>query len=506
MQRRKAEAAGYSTGHGAVTTSLHKTGQGHVKCKLSTVMALAVVIPAMAMVLMLYLSLTVSPPVTTTTSHPRPGKSDQGATPQVSSPVANDQAKNRESTLNRRAETAKAVTPKGDAESPSVEYHIIFSTGCSTFQDWQSYVFFYYAMISGQPGTVTRIVSGCNEEDENTLQKIFDEQIRPMSPHFKIHFTPDFSNIKPSAPNYKYFNKPFGTKHWLENALGFPDNPQNEDAIVILMDPDQIIIRPFTNNDFSNTEWKYAKENPRTRIEHGKPMGQLYGFYIQWKQKVNMTIALPNEKSPIDDMTDKEAREGYVVGPPYIATARDMYKIAVKWCEFAIPVHDQYPHLLAEMFAYCIGAAHQKLAHQIAVSFMVSDVGSGKGEGWNYIDRIPAEEVCRERDPADYPNVVHFCQRYALGRWFFGKYKQPHDFLSCEHPLLKEPPDTIATELLYAEYPDKSKKKMTETTAKRNAFMLCQMIPAVNKAATYYKQNHCDDNANYDKTFTFHKN
>src|SRR5689334_17425261 len=28
----------------------------------------------------------------------------------------------------------------------NVKYHIIFSTGCSIFQDWQSYIFFYFAL------------------------------------------------------------------------------------------------------------------------------------------------------------------------------------------------------------------------------------------------------------------------------------------------------------------------------------------------------------------------
>jgi peptidyl serine alpha-galactosyltransferase len=51
-----------------------------------------------------------------------------------------------------------------------------------------------------------------------------------------------------------------------------------------------------------------------------------------------------------------------------------MYSIAVKWCEFGPRVYKQYPHLLAEMFAYCLAAAHLRLHHQTAVSFMVSDV------------------------------------------------------------------------------------------------------------------------------------
>jgi hypothetical protein len=235
--------------------------------------------------------------------------------------------------------------------SKDVEYHVIFSTGCSIFQDWQSYVFFYFAKVKEQPGTVTRIVSGCATKDKETLQRLFDEQIATMVEpgRFRIHFTQDYSRLKPGVV-YKYWNKPFGTKHWMEKVLGFPNNPINENAIVILMDPDQLILRPFRDNDFSNTFWAHKIHDPRTRVEHGKPMGQKYGFGQQWRHKINMKAVLPEgESTPIDEMSDLEALQGYAVGPPYIATARDMYAIVTKWTEFAIPVHDQYPHLLAEM-------------------------------------------------------------------------------------------------------------------------------------------------------------
>ena len=285
--------------------------------------------------------------------------------------------------LSNRNPSGPDAADSPEADIQNVHYHIVFSTGCSLYQDWQSFVFFYQAMAVNQPGTVTRIVSGCNEEDEKTLQGIFDSQIAPMAPdRFKIHFTPDFSKIKGQNTNFVYFNKPFGMRHWLQNQLGFPHDPIDEDSIVVLMDPDQLILRPFTGNDFTNTLWKFIPkgETPRTKIEHGKPMGQMYGFGLQWKDKIDMKLVSPDAPSPVDEMDRNEAKAGYIVGPPYIATgkrcvsvdislpiaithrfdnvsfaARDMYKIVSKWCDFAVPVHDQYPHLLAEMFAYCLG-------------------------------------------------------------------------------------------------------------------------------------------------------
>lgn len=422
--------------------------------------------------------------------------------------------------------------PEEQVLSPGVEYHIVFSTGCSIYQDWQSYVFFYQAMVIRQPGTVTRIVSGCSDEEEKTLQAVFDEQIRPMAPsRFKIHFTPDFSSVKGSKQKFVYFNKPFGMRHWLENAIGFPRNPQNEDAIVILLDPDQLITRPFTGNNFTNTEWKFVPtgEEPRTQITHGYPMGQLYGFGLQWADKVDMKGVLKEgETTPISDMSRDELRRGYIVGPPYVATgecipaavsitcadpfvltlwcfsARDMYKIVSKWSEFAPPVHEQYPYLLAEMFAYCLAAAHLKLSHQTAISFMISDTGAGGfSEGWHYIERIADHDICSPRSIEDVPNVIHYCQRYGIDKFFFGKRRLPKDFLTCEAPLLREPKleELSSTKV---KWPTGQSKEWKPEVAKRHRFMLCVLIPSLNDAATFFKKHHCDPStANYDKTFTF---
>ena len=80
-------------------------------------------------------------------------------------------------------------------------------------------------------------------------------------------------------------------------------------------------------------------------------------------------------------------------GPPYVVAAGDMHDIAVAWSEFAPRVYAQYPHLLAEMYAYCIAAAHLRLPHMLIDSMMVSQSGNG-GEGWKLVKRLPADEVC----------------------------------------------------------------------------------------------------------------
>jgi len=163
----------------------------------------------------------------------------------------------------------------------------------------------------------------------------------------------------------------------------------------------------------------------------------------------------------------------------------------------------RYPHLLAEMFAYSLAAAHLKLHHQTAASFMISDAGAGKGEGWEYIDKIPNDDICDNHNPNDLPNVLHFCQRYAWGPYFFGKRRLPKDFLTCESPLLLEPPKDVLQRYDYAQFPGGDRKEFSETIAKEHAFMICYLIPAVNSAAAYFKQRHCHGTANMNKVLVF---
>lgn len=70
-----------------------------------------------------------------------------------------------------------------------------------------------------------------------------------------------------------------------------------------------------------------------------------YGFGTQWLTKTNITRTAPQNElpSPVESMSRKEAEENYAVGPPYIATAYDFYKIVTKWKDFVPKVHDDYP-------------------------------------------------------------------------------------------------------------------------------------------------------------------
>lgn len=439
------------------------------------------------------------------------------------------------------------------AEQPNAsewKFHIVFSTGCNAFQDWQSFVFFYQIMKSGQEGQVTRVASGCTEEGADALERVFAEQIQTLpfgKNRFHLHLTPDYSGT--AGFDYKFFNKPFGLLHWMEHGMGWSGNATSKntipkDTIVVVLDPDQFLLRPFVA-DFTNDPaavWHEADaETKEFVVKEGRPFSQFYGLGAHWlpeftKGMPDIVEAAINATSPEHSSLDPNDRDSshlyqwtrgeivksYAAGPPYIAVASDMYKIVKTWAAVVVPVY-QYTHgHLSEMYAYSAGAAHVGLPHQLADSFMVSSTAMDK-EGWKPIDEAAPEDVCRHarsdvsKDPeaaawaARLPQVLHYCQRYFLGPYFFNKYKLPKDFLSCGKPLLKDPLDhegaKFATLYDSSVTPNNEFNQIPARHINRHAFMLCYIISIMNEATSYWKQHHCtdEDDPNYSKEFLFPK-
>lgn len=103
------------------------------------------------------------------------------------------------------------------------------------------------------------------------------------------------------------------------------------------------------------------------------------------------------------------------------------------------------------------------------------------------------------------PHVFHYCQEYSLGKWFMSKYFLRKDIISCNAPLLEVPPADIALRFKRGINPNGFIiKQLKPKQVLENGFAVCAMIRAINEAALYYKDNHCDKaTANYGYSFTF---
>jgi hypothetical protein len=426
--------------------------------------------------------------------------------------------------------TSTNLSPLAYSSYPDKGFHIIFSTGCKQGQNLQSYVLFHSIMESGQPGQATRIASGCTDVEAEVIRTLHQTQIVPMgkrdansASRFHLHLTPEFGHFKGTGgqPDVKfhYLNKPYGVAHWMEQVLGYSAaskaRREHDDVIICLLDPDMVIMRPIINDFSKGPEiWRNRKSYPlRGRVEHGFPFSQEYGYVNYWYRgikdvsKIFPPSMLP---TPIKNMTNEQINENYTAGPPYLATARDFYKIVVLWRQLSIPVHQQFPNdILAEMYAYSWAAAHLKLPHQQAHSFMVSAQDERGFHLFNDTEKFPSNEMCRGNIPVSHkPHTLHYCQRWAIGKYVFGKHRIPKHFVghpnvasACASPLIAMPPTNVAT--MYDFFIDTASKQRVDMGPSkfglfnkqqhvdRITFLLCEGISAFNRAARYFKEQHC---------------
>lgn len=351
-----------------------------------------------------------------------------------------------------------------------------------------------------------------------------------MSNDFKLHLTPDFSRVRLDKGKfpYKYMNKPYGLRHWMEHALGLNQtsaishSPFRND-VVILMDPDMILLEPITHQ-FRAFDLYAQNEPPRwTLVRHGHPMAQQDGYLDNAWMKLNASYITddPNFKLP----PWNDGPKFWNTGPPYLATVRDMYGIAKVWTETAPRVLDVYPQLFAEMFGFIYATVMLKLPFTLVKSIVVSTTTTSSREGWKFVDDLPNDQVCsvprlatsyKEERP-ELPNLpvgLHYCKRYYLGDYFFSKYRVKKNILNCDKPLFGLPPDDIFPKFDYmitpprADLSDKltykaEKRPVKKEWAKREAFMLCGMMSAVNEALRYFKSMACGT-ANLSETYSIY--
>ena len=176
-------------------------------------------------------------------------------------------------------------TPKSTS-SNRPHYYMVFSSSCSPQQHWESLVFFYHAFKVQQPGNVTRILSGCNEKEMEEADDFFAKYIKPMSDRFHLHHTQDFSTVKKlkGTESYKYMNKPFGLRDWMENVMDLSDerdiDSEMAESVVMLLDPDMILLRPLVH-DFTNEDVDWIEKHPAGKIvKTGFPIAQQDGMYL----------------------------------------------------------------------------------------------------------------------------------------------------------------------------------------------------------------------------------
>lgn len=426
--------------------------------------------------------------------------------------------------------------------------HVVFSTDCSAFQNWQSRVLFDSARRVGHVGPITRIASGCAEDQAIELAEVmrtdnFFSQGGKNGDSWFVHFTPHFSKDHKTGKDYKFYNKPRGILHWLKHGLGgagssgkreqqhgeifsggnaavFANDIEERERpnlwpnVVALIDPDEIFLQPLSvwvrnsSNLLVTAPVKRDEESLPVAVERGRPAAQFYGLGDRWLRFKREYIC--GVGSPCLNVTSREAWRYYSIGPPYVAHVSDWIPLASSWVKFVPKVYEEYPQLLAEMYAYSLAAAHCRLPHARVDHYMVSNVGS-YGEAWLHVDTMAS--VCAPGLPLSgkrgnvsiqLPTFLHACQSYQAGSASFSKRRVKHDiFKGCYGKLLNEPNEDIVSSGMQASVTKvaleraKKRRKLTKEEdaalkKKRNAFVVCTASKYVNAAIQTHRKFNCN--------------
>eukprot|EP00485_Elphidium_margaritaceum_P005219 CAMPEP_0202699934 /NCGR_PEP_ID=MMETSP1385-20130828/13147_1 /ASSEMBLY_ACC=CAM_ASM_000861 /TAXON_ID=933848 /ORGANISM="Elphidium margaritaceum" /LENGTH=522 /DNA_ID=CAMNT_0049357013 /DNA_START=54 /DNA_END=1622 /DNA_ORIENTATION=- len=389
------------------------------------------------------------------------------------------------------------------------DVHIVFTTGCSGYQNWQSETLLYSWARVQHPGRITRIIAGCKDDTERSLANrtaVPNDDNRILF-YFVPDYTPtanDSKGVKSGHRPFHYFNKPHGMKQWIASEF-----ERLHENVIVLIDPDMIVLRPFLLHMESTAkewaEWQHAHTkdgdggSPRDLyVREGHAVAQKYGIGAKWVKWSGFC----DERASCRP-SDRDAWKYYSVGPPYILHKNDWARVAPKWVEYS-PLALEYepqPSILAEMYSYVIACAYFDLKHEYLFS-MLSDPGSsGHMENvdnlnWGFLhhNAQPAGGVSNEAYHEFH--IIHYCQGFWLGEtrntgtirnggWNWHKGHVPQQILTnCEIPLLVMLDDTD-TELV------QMLKARDATKDKRHYWILYHIYKYVDEAVQNYRLKYC---------------
>ena len=346
--------------------------------------------------------------------------------------------------------------------------HIVISSDCSLYQRWQVLTSFHSANAVGQSGQRTWLISGCNEQEKENIEKTLIDHFMDGSKRPIAHFTPDYADMSrypgpfasglkkrtfvnrhgklvksPYGNRYKFNNKPNALLHWVTSSDGIAR--LRSDEAIVYIDPDFLFLAPLRLPE-------------GVSIEPGQPVAQRYGLGAQWVT-FNRSAMCGAVDTLCATISEKEVNQFYSAGPPYIVHSADLEKLATEWVRLVPRTYDQYPLLYAEMFAYSAAAATFDLKHRLIPSLMTGCMVGWPQEKSNsalfdsaqaFITETRAQiSAGQEKKPRHVswggasscfknnmrpPPLLHYCQHYTSDAFDRGiaKRQVPHNILSCE--------------------------------------------------------------------------
>ncbi|ETO32714.1 hypothetical protein RFI_04403 [Reticulomyxa filosa] len=262
------------------------------------------------------------------------------------------------------------------------DVHIVFTSSCSGYQNWQAENLLYSWARIQHPGRITRVIAGCQTEEdkaranrtavpnpENRIQFFFVPDYTPsrskvlLEITFVIIIVVDWVCVDVSYRPFLYFNKPYGMLRWLKEMTKnaqVQEERELYESFVICVDPDMILMRPLlfhlrdVAHAFAKERGMQEQDYDKVWLRKGHPVSQKYGIGPKW----TLWGHCPMDRPGCAKVDEKVAWNHYSVGPPYMMHTDDWLTITPQWVEFSPGALEKTTTFhLAEMYSYSIACA-----------------------------------------------------------------------------------------------------------------------------------------------------
>ncbi|KAG9411090.1 hypothetical protein AC1031_016745 [Aphanomyces cochlioides] len=392
-------------------------------------------------------------------------------------------------------------------EAPQEEpFHFVFTSTCSNSDQWQADMLVESFIRINQPGSLTRIVVGCESKAQ------MDQVILRTQTNTRLHFASEKVKFQTHA-----------IRHWLQET-NLPHLPSR----LVILSLDFLFLRQFSMNKTKPviTAYQKAEEDPHPELMeviHGSRRPKEVHFYsgsqiLQTIETKPGTIIAQNFNDYLKDLTQdsvinslcpdcpkveapKTVAEVYNIGLPYVLATSDLQKSIGDACtitEKYYAAHSPTKRSQADLVGFSMAAAKNGL-NTIRLDNMA--ITRAASEDWNFalakkeINSFTTIYVLANPCASDIvapPTAAPFLRqytRYQVNKWLADPALMPENIFACDMWLLKEPPASLWDDAINAEDPEKIK----------NTYGLCTTIKLWNALLIQSRMQHCPNGFNSHK-------
>ncbi len=192
---------------------------------------------------------------------------------------------------------AMTVSAASASAEPAKSFHIIFSTECTPYFDWQTLGLLQSYVHVNQTGRITRLMA-CNDEN------YAGAKLTDAFPNADTFVHQNYAKHPKTGDQYPAYNKPYSVLSWLDSA----SSP--EEDFIIFLDADMVIRSPLSVEAVG--------------AELGRPVSALYGYLkgLDPESYMEVKASVPNV-----DKADK-------VGGFMVMHRDDMRRLAPWWLHY----------------------------------------------------------------------------------------------------------------------------------------------------------------------------